>query len=650
MKKITLMASMAVACFLSQAISSTAAANTSQERIGGLQVSTELFDVIEKWQKGYAKTVSLENYIMNEQPVVFDGWLNTAVEQLQEGSIIEYFRSHHPDVYDSAIENLSMRVDAMALLKWVASTTPDALLTWQQQLEQSELNLATYLSNYEPDVYDTWEQGSQSFTNHNSNGKFEEFLYNSNLESRTFEEDQKLLNHLDGRGLDNRDSDDFCGCDVITSFQDSGYNSTTSPNTEERNWLGNLKRKRYVKRTKNKAAHSADLVRYIQHAANEVTNTDTSYIRARTTILCLSSAGGQCETGSCSGEMDFQAEYGSKVWVKTSASSGPLSASRSLASDSGLLTYDPPGASPEQTLFNKGLVLSRSQDTTFNTDSFVTFLEGALGIVALIATDGATLADLEFDLVDKTVKGLLGLISHDGNDGENLENFYVDYDTNTASPILINSEETHTFQLTTKGQVYSRGWGGNKSWGWSRYNGSYWLTGAVKNFSCDAGVIPPDRTGFWSYANAGGPLSNGTMVGNINAFLSTELGYNGSAASGSSTGTVAMDDPKYPIADCELLPSFSMGPVTSIFNGTDSFDPDGSIVNYQWTLNGSPVGTGSLITEYFAPVTYMTSYPVTLTVTDNSGLSSTASCGSVKICAASGCVAEALPHTYELRL
>ncbi|WP_395375140.1 PKD domain-containing protein [Marinicella sp. W31] len=647
MKKLTMMASLAMASFLSQPMTSSAFANDrNQERIGGLQVSGAMFDVIEQWQKGYAKTVSLEAFMMNEEPRVFDDWLNAVLAQMGERTIVSYFRSKHADVYDAAVENLSTDVNAMVLMQWASTTAPDAFSSWQQQqLQPRRIDLAGYLRSHEADLFDTWQQATQEPNNHNRNGSFREFLDDNNLESETYAEGQRLLRHFGDRG-----AEDFCACDVVTTFQDSGSSVVINPNIHETNWLGNLKRKRYVKQTKNKAAHSADMVRYIQHAANDVSKIDSSYIRTRTTILCLSNAGGQCDTGSCTGELDFQAEYGSKLWVKTSAAGGPLSASRSLASDSGILKYDPPGAAPVQTLFNKGLVLTKSQDTTFNTDSFVTFLEGALGIAALIATDGATLADLEFDLVDKTVKGLLGLISHSGNDGEYLENFYVDYDSNTASPFVINSEETHIFQLDTKGQVYSRGWGGNKSWSWGRYNGSYWLAGAVKNFSCDDGVIPPDRAGFWSYASASGPLSNGTMVGNINAFLATELGYTGSAASGSTTGTVAMNDPKYPIADCDITPSFSLGSVTSVFDGTDSFDPDGSIVSHEWTLSGSPAGTGSIISEFFPAVTYMTSYPVSLTVTDNSGLSSTTSCGYVTVCAASGCVAKAVPHTYGLAL
>ncbi|MFC3192696.1 PKD domain-containing protein [Marinicella sediminis] len=646
MNKLTLLAALTISgCGLLHTDSVRAAENR-QSDIGGLEVSAQLFDVIEQWQMGYATTVSLEDLLMNEHTDLFDQWLLQVEEQLGGRTIIHYFKQQHPEFYDSARIDLSTEVNANLLMHWAAVSAPQTLLDWQQsQLAPKGLDLSNWLRTHEPAVLNQYRQAAALPTSHNRYGQFADYLTASKPSAELRGEGQRLLNHYANRG-----AGDHCACDVVTTFQESGYSVNINPNVEEHNWLGNLKRKRYVKQVKNKAAHSADMVRYIQHAANDVSRIDTSYLRTRTTILCLSGSGGQCESGSCTGELDLQAEYGSKVWVKTSAAGGPLSASRSLASDSGMLTYDPPGPVSEQTLFNKGVVLSRAQDTTFNTDSFVTFLEGALGIAALIATDGATLADLEFDLVDKTVKGLLGLISHNGNDGENHENFYVDFDSNTAAPYLLNSEETHTFELTSKGQVYSRGWGGNKSWSWGRYNSAYWLAGAVKNFSCDDGVIPPDRTGFWSYASAGGPLSNGTMVGNINAFLATELGYTGTAASGSSTGTLTMNDPKYPIADCDITPNFSLGPVTSTFDGTDSFDPDGSIVSYEWTLSGTPTGSGSIITEYFPPVTYMTGYPVTLTVTDNSGLSTTTSCDTVRICAATGCVARPYPQAYKISL
>ncbi len=61
-----------------------------------------------------------------------------------------------------------------------------------------------------------------------------------------------------------------------------------------------------------------------------------------------------------------------------------------------------------------------------------------------------------------------------------------------------------------------------------------------------------------------------------------------------------------------------------MFNGTASYDPDGSIVAYQWDLNGDgvPDQNGPVVAWiYTAPG----AYTVTLTVTDNLGATATAS-------------------------
>ena len=53
------------------------------------------------------------------------------------------------------------------------------------------------------------------------------------------------------------------------------------------------------------------------------------------------------------------------------------------------------------------------------------------------------------------------------------------------------------------------------------------------------------------------------------------------------------------------------------FDGTGSFDSDGSVVSYSWNFgDGSPVQTGSTPNHVFPSAN---SYPVTLTVTDNDG-------------------------------
>jgi YD repeat-containing protein len=58
------------------------------------------------------------------------------------------------------------------------------------------------------------------------------------------------------------------------------------------------------------------------------------------------------------------------------------------------------------------------------------------------------------------------------------------------------------------------------------------------------------------------------------------------------------------------------------FNGTGSFDPDGSITSYQWNFGDSTSGSGSLPTHAYAAAGV---YTVSLTVTENAGATASAS-------------------------
>lgn len=651
-KKALLAASLAITMVAgsstAKAISTVHLDNNDQAPLGGLQVSPELFSVIEQWQDGYANTISLKDYVLNKDPELFNGWLNTIVERLGDRSIIRSFKTTYSDIYDAAEQRLSIEITAKVLLEWAASMHEQGFKAYQdQELQPMELDLENYLERISPRLLDQWLNIANTPIKQNANGTFIEYLDKKHMNQRLKRESQVLLDHFYTKDIDQN-----CACEVITTFDNVIYNAP-QPNPDltvimENTINQNLRERRYIKEIQNAAAHSANLVRFNRHGASEFNAIDESQVTPKITILCMSAINGACESGSCSAELDIQANYGSKLWVKTEASGGPLAASKSLASDSAIFTYDPPGSAPEQILFNKGLVLARRQNTIFDVDAFAELIGGTLEIFAVFATNGATLADLETDLVSDLIKALFGVIVRDGHNGESHQNFFVKYDSNTASPFQITSGDTNVFDLKTTGQVYANGWAGARSWSWGSYNSSYWLAGAVKNFSCNDGVIPPSRTGFWSYATVNGPYTNDQMANNIDSFLLAELGYTDSVSNyTNTTGAVTMNDPKLPVAVCDIAPSTIYGSGTATFFGNNSFDPDGSIVDHEWFVDGNAVGNGGFFVENFSATSaYMTSYPISLKVTDDMGLTSTISCGSVNVCDPSGCTAEGTSMTF----
>jgi len=82
---------------------------------------------------------------------------------------------------------------------------------------------------------------------------------------------------------------------------------------------------------------------------------------------------------------------------------------------------------------------------------------------------------------------------------------------------------------------------------------------------------------------------------------------------------IVVGDP--PVAIFNWEPEAPLVDEVVTFNASESYDPDGSIVSYDWTFGDTTSGTGEVTTHaYTAPGTYT----VTLTVTDDTDLSSSA--------------------------
>lgn len=77
-----------------------------------------------------------------------------------------------------------------------------------------------------------------------------------------------------------------------------------------------------------------------------------------------------------------------------------------------------------------------------------------------------------------------------------------------------------------------------------------------------------------------------------------------------------------PIADYTADPKSGKAPLEVTFNASVSVDPDGNIINYEWSFGDSSTGSGATVTN-----TYKSAgdYTVTLTVTDNDGVTDSVS-------------------------
>jgi PKD repeat protein len=105
--------------------------------------------------------------------------------------------------------------------------------------------------------------------------------------------------------------------------------------------------------------------------------------------------------------------------------------------------------------------------------------------------------------------------------------------------------------------------------------------------------------------------------------LSTGYSSYGSLGQYSISGTVV--DPGgaiAPVANATATPTSGSAPLLVQFNGSSSFDQDGSIVSYVWNFGDGTSGSGTAVSHTYSAAG---NYTATLTVTDNSGLTGTAS-------------------------
>jgi hypothetical protein len=118
-----------------------------------------------------------------------------------------------------------------------------------------------------------------------------------------------------------------------------------------------------------------------------------------------------------------------------------------------------------------------------------------------------------------------------------------------------------------------------------------------------------------------------TSSGNGNGSVSYSVDANASSSSRSGTFSVAgisftvnQSANQPPVANAGANLSVVVGSSTN-FSGTASYDPDGSIVSYQWAFGDGATASGVSVSHAYSSTGV---YTVTLTVTDNLGATSTA--------------------------
>ncbi len=206
-------------------------------------------------------------------------------------------------------------------------------------------------------------------------------------------------------------------------------------------------------------------------------------------------------------------------------------------------------------------------------------------------------------------------------------------DTFTASLVLSNVSTLDSFNLNLSYDAHRLG---VQSYGNGSIGGTLvQVAGAVRN---DIGVLTLVGTTPSGAANGSGILANVTFAPKQNQSVAAIAIANATFAAGDGDGSII---PVYregtsvvltsetdvpPVASFSWQPGTPVSGETVVFSAAGSDDPDGWLTGYTWSIEGSTL-YGEQVSHHFAgPGTY----EVSLTVTDNDGLSNTSS-GTVEV-------------------
>jgi PKD repeat protein len=128
-------------------------------------------------------------------------------------------------------------------------------------------------------------------------------------------------------------------------------------------------------------------------------------------------------------------------------------------------------------------------------------------------------------------------------------------------------------------------------------------------------VISAPANSNWSLANADTPnaIFNTDMIGN---YVVTLIASDGLLWSDPDATVVIVIENQPPVAIIEATPISGPAPLVVSFDGTDSYDPEGEALGYDWNFGDLTFGTGATIDHEFQ---WVGIYEVVLKVTDEFG-------------------------------
>ncbi len=143
-------------------------------------------------------------------------------------------------------------------------------------------------------------------------------------------------------------------------------------------------------------------------------------------------------------------------------------------------------------------------------------------------------------------------------------------------------------------------------------------TGTSISFDGTTSSDPDGTVTAWSWTFGDGSSGSGSITSHTyntpGTFTVTLVVTDNSGSTGTTTSQVTIDRP--PIASFSQSATSAPTGTTISFNGTASYDPDGTVATWSWAFGDGATGTGSTASHTYTTAGTLT---VTLTVVDNAG-------------------------------
>ena len=489
---------------------------SAQERPSGT-ISPRLMTALERWADPVA---NYEILALEAHPEVIEEYVAEIERTLGGRTFAEYVATTFPGSDAAYLEATGeVATNQADLLAFIMSSQETDYLALQADLAKNKLQFAEFVEARFPDLVAELERVN---TPPAAQG-VPLLAYLAQGENPDLvDEGKRLLESVDRGG--------GCSCWTVFAFPEAPAAQEVEIDDHYHHEWGffNMLVRHYDYRVESKGvARNLDFYRWYEHTQKsdqQVKQTNSSSMRVRMQCTEGGVPGGVACTGkTCSGELVARIGYASRVAESIFASGIWSRQSRQMTADLIKITYDPAGPAPATEIASKGVAVAGDEVTSWDPTAIANAIFGIAQVVVAFASSNSSSA-LSASLVNDTVQGIAGIISHKGQGGEFGQDMAVAWDNSSSTPILLTTNGTHRFDLEAMSNVYGRGYG-STSKGWSELDSSYYVVAVERNYQCMGNTTAPAPRAHWLYGRAGqAPYSAATLQSQVGSFVATELG------------------------------------------------------------------------------------------------------------------------------